>query len=67
MDGRRTEGHPGKKKFARGHISVRELFKGIEVTTNFYRDIQIKDSIFYRINCFARTRTMHAKELHMKS
>ena len=33
-----------KKKFARGHTSAIEIFRGMKVITNFHEDIQIKDS-----------------------
>ena len=33
-----------KKKFARGHTSAIELFRGTKVITNFHEDIHVKDS-----------------------
>ena len=36
----------GKRKLARGHTGATELFRGMEVTINFYKGIRVKDSLF---------------------
>ena len=46
MDGKWMEGHTSKRKLTRGHIGANELFRDIEITTNFYKGIQVKTQKF---------------------